>query len=131
LPNKEGKHGYGKNILSIHIGASGWSYDHWNGVLYPHGLPAADRLERYVQSYQTVEVNSTSETAERDQRNAPSGRTSGKLKKTHRECDSPVIFFVKAGGTVAWSDRCLVIRPLEVGPASTFMRSAIPLDNAF
>lgn len=41
------------------IGTSGWSYDHWNGVLYPHGLPAADRLGHYVQRYPTVEVNST------------------------------------------------------------------------
>jgi len=45
--------------LSIHIGTSGWSYDHWDGVLYPHGLPAVDRLEHYIQRYQTVEINST------------------------------------------------------------------------
>ena len=23
-----------------HIGTSGWSYDHWDGVLYPHGTPS-------------------------------------------------------------------------------------------
>lgn len=41
------------------IGTSGWSYDHWHHILYPGGLPVADRLGCYVQRYQTVEVNST------------------------------------------------------------------------
>jgi len=41
------------------IGTSGWSYDHWHGVLYPHGLPVGDRLDCYLQRYPTVEVNST------------------------------------------------------------------------
>ena len=41
------------------IGTSGWSYDHWHGVLYPHGLPVGERLDYYLQRYPTVEVNST------------------------------------------------------------------------
>ncbi len=41
------------------IGTSGWSYDHWDGVLYPHGLPPRDRLARYVEVFDTVEVNAT------------------------------------------------------------------------
>ena len=41
------------------IGTSGWSYDHWDGVLYPHGLPPRDRLARYVDVFDTVEVNAT------------------------------------------------------------------------
>jgi uncharacterized protein YecE (DUF72 family) len=45
--------------MSIHVGTSGWSYDHWHGVLYPHGIPAWDRLGYYVQQYQTVELNSS------------------------------------------------------------------------
>jgi len=45
--------------MSIHIGTSGWSYDHWEGVLYPHQLPPRSRLDCYIQHYQTVEVNST------------------------------------------------------------------------
>ena len=45
--------------MGIHIGTSGWSYDHWNGVLYPPGLPAADRLQHFTARFQTVEVNST------------------------------------------------------------------------
>ena len=43
----------------VHIGTSGWSYDHWEGVLYPHQLPPRSRLDCYIQHYQTVEVNST------------------------------------------------------------------------
>jgi uncharacterized protein YecE (DUF72 family) len=45
--------------MAIHIGTSGWSYDHWQGILYPHGIPQRERLTYYVQRYQTVEVNST------------------------------------------------------------------------
>lgn len=43
----------------IWIGTSGWSYDHWAGVLYPPGLPPRARLAHYVPHYRTVEVNST------------------------------------------------------------------------
>ena len=45
--------------MSIHIGTSGWSYDHWQGVLYPHNTAVHDRLNYYVQNFQTVELNSS------------------------------------------------------------------------
>src|SRR5437879_5228001 len=45
--------------MAIHIGTSGWSYDHWEGVLYPPGLPASERLGCYITRFQTVEINST------------------------------------------------------------------------
>ncbi len=45
--------------MSIHIGTSGWSYDHWQGVLYPPDTPVHDRLGYYVQRFQTVELNSS------------------------------------------------------------------------
>ena len=41
------------------VGTSGWSYDHWNGVLYRPGLPARDRLGRYVEVFDTVELNAS------------------------------------------------------------------------
>jgi uncharacterized protein YecE (DUF72 family) len=41
------------------IGTSGWSYDHWEPELYPPGLPARDRLARYVEVFPTVELNSS------------------------------------------------------------------------
>src|SRR5438046_641161 len=45
--------------MAIHIGTSGWSYDHWQGVLYPNPTPVCARLDYYVQRFQTVEVNAT------------------------------------------------------------------------
>jgi uncharacterized protein YecE (DUF72 family) len=45
--------------MGIHIGTSGWSYNHWHGVLYPHGIPTWDRLSYYVQRFHTVELNSS------------------------------------------------------------------------
>jgi uncharacterized protein YecE (DUF72 family) len=43
--------------MGIHIGTSGWSYDHWQGVLYPHGTPVHDRLGYYMQRFQTAGQN--------------------------------------------------------------------------
>jgi uncharacterized protein YecE (DUF72 family) len=45
--------------VSVRIGTSGWSYDHWVDVLYPPGLPPARRLARYVEVFDTVELNSS------------------------------------------------------------------------
>jgi uncharacterized protein YecE (DUF72 family) len=45
--------------MAIHIGTSGWSYDHWQGIVYPHDIPGRERLTYYIQRYHTVEVNST------------------------------------------------------------------------
>jgi uncharacterized protein YecE (DUF72 family) len=43
----------------IRIGTSGWSYDHWTDVLYPAGTPVAKRLVRYVEEFDTVELNAS------------------------------------------------------------------------
>jgi uncharacterized protein YecE (DUF72 family) len=45
--------------VTVRIGTSGWSYDHWTDVLYPPGLPAARRLSRYVEEFDTVELNAS------------------------------------------------------------------------
>ena len=45
--------------MVVPIGTSGWSYDHWEGVLYPHGAAARDRLGYYCQRFHTVELNSS------------------------------------------------------------------------
>jgi len=45
--------------MAIHIGTSGWSYDHWHGVLYPHGITPRERLPHYVNHFYTVELNSS------------------------------------------------------------------------
>jgi len=43
----------------IHVGTSGWSYPHWEGVLYPHGLPPRQRLDHYLGRFGTVELNAS------------------------------------------------------------------------
>lgn len=45
--------------MEIHVGTSGWSYDHWEGVVYPPGTAQRERLAYYLRRFQTVEVNST------------------------------------------------------------------------
>ncbi len=45
--------------MTIRIGTSGWSYDHWAGVLYPDGLPALRRRDHYVARFSTVELNAS------------------------------------------------------------------------
>ena len=45
--------------MTLNIGTSGWSYDHWENVLYPPGLPSRDRLQHYVARFNTVELNAS------------------------------------------------------------------------
>jgi uncharacterized protein YecE (DUF72 family) len=45
--------------VSLHLGTSGWSYDHWEGVLYPPGLPVGRRREVYTETFTTVELNAS------------------------------------------------------------------------
>ena len=43
----------------VHIGTSGWSYDHWDGVLYPPGHAGPGPAGHYVQRFDTVELNAS------------------------------------------------------------------------
>lgn len=45
--------------MAVFIGTSGWSYDHWHGVIYPHGGPPRERLSHYGQHFGTVELNAS------------------------------------------------------------------------
>jgi uncharacterized protein YecE (DUF72 family) len=45
--------------VTVHVGTSGWSYDHWNDVLYDHGTRPRDRLSAYVGRFDTVELNAS------------------------------------------------------------------------
>ncbi|MCU0300886.1 MAG: DUF72 domain-containing protein [Candidatus Nanopelagicales bacterium] len=45
--------------MAFWVGTSGWSYDHWDGVLYPPGTPPARRLAHYVAAFETVELNAS------------------------------------------------------------------------
>ncbi len=46
-------------MRAAHIGTSGWSYDHWENVLYPVGMLPRDRLARYSTEFSTVELNAS------------------------------------------------------------------------
>lgn len=43
----------------IHIGTSGWHYDHWQGPFYPEDLAAEDMLDFYAQHFQAAEINNS------------------------------------------------------------------------
>ncbi len=43
----------------IHVGTSGWTYDDWSGPFYPNEIRGPERLSFYVQTFDTVEVNTT------------------------------------------------------------------------
>ena len=45
--------------MAVHIGTSGWSYPHWEGVLYPPGTPPARRLDLYTARFATSELNAS------------------------------------------------------------------------
>ncbi len=42
--------------MTVHVGTSGWQYRDWKGVLYAD-VPQRAWLERYAESFATVEVN--------------------------------------------------------------------------
>ncbi len=48
-----------KNKSLIHVGTSGWHYNHWRGPFYPEDLPPAAFLKFYQQKFQTVEINNS------------------------------------------------------------------------
>jgi uncharacterized protein YecE (DUF72 family) len=43
----------------VHIGTSGWHYNHWRGPFYPEKFPAAKMLDYYARHFDTVELNNT------------------------------------------------------------------------
>ncbi|MFO7958053.1 MAG: DUF72 domain-containing protein [Candidatus Brocadiia bacterium] len=48
------------NDTEIHIGPAGWSYDDWNGIVYPDSKPKGFRPPRFLsQWFSTIELNNT------------------------------------------------------------------------
>lgn len=46
-------------MVEVRVGTSGWSYDHWDGVLYHPGTHPRDRLAAYQAEFDTVELNAS------------------------------------------------------------------------
>jgi uncharacterized protein YecE (DUF72 family) len=45
--------------MTIHVGTSGWSYDHWQGSFYPDRLAKKRWFDFYAERFNSVEVNAT------------------------------------------------------------------------
>ena len=43
----------------VFLGACGFSYDEWEGVVFPAGLPKNARLSSYARQFRLVELDST------------------------------------------------------------------------
>lgn len=43
----------------IHVGTSGWHYQHWKGTFYPEDLPDKHLFTHYTKKFQTAEINNT------------------------------------------------------------------------
>jgi uncharacterized protein YecE (DUF72 family) len=43
----------------IHVGTSGWNYDHWRGPFYPEELSREEWFDYYRSRFDTVEINNT------------------------------------------------------------------------
>ncbi|MHB9030796.1 MAG: DUF72 domain-containing protein [Candidatus Latescibacterota bacterium] len=47
------------NGTTIHIGTSGWHYEHWTGVFYPGNLHKPEWLRYYSEHLDSVEINNS------------------------------------------------------------------------
>ncbi len=43
----------------LHIGTSGYQYDHWRGPFYPKDIPKQSWFDYYADHFQSVEINNT------------------------------------------------------------------------
>ncbi len=112
------------------IGTSGWSYDHWDGVLYPPGTRQLDRLGIYVREFPTVELNASFYRWPRDATfaswrrrlppgfrmsvKAPRGLTHG--RRLHRP--EPWVERIDRAWTAAGRSHCRAARAAPAGPAA-------------
>jgi uncharacterized protein YecE (DUF72 family) len=48
-----------KHPNQIHIGTSGWHYDHWKGPFYPEKTPDKALLNHYIRHFRTTEINNS------------------------------------------------------------------------
>jgi uncharacterized protein YecE (DUF72 family) len=49
----------GMEANGLHIGTSGWYYNHWQGAFYPRDLPKNRFLDYYAGQFRTVEINNS------------------------------------------------------------------------
>lgn len=76
----------GQSGQALYIGTSGWSYNHWKGVLYPLNLAPDRMLEQYAVQFRSTEINSSFY-------RLPDRRT---LEKWRNQTPADFVFSVKA-----------------------------------
>ena len=65
----------------LHIGTSGWSYKHWQGIFYPSEIRPDKYLEYYITRFSCVELNSSFYNLPRESTvNAWKNRTPGQFR---------------------------------------------------
>ena len=48
-----------KRKPALHVGCSGWNYNHWKGLFYPKKSSSAAWFKEYSSHFSTVEINNT------------------------------------------------------------------------
>ncbi|QLH34697.1 MAG: DUF72 domain-containing protein [Parachlamydiaceae bacterium] len=84
----------------IHIGTSGWSYNHWTENFYPEKLPANQWLKFYSNHFSTVEINSTFY-------HSPSVST---VKKWFADVPENFAFSIKASRYLTHQKNCMIAK---------------------
>ena len=113
--------------MSVLVGTSGWQYDDWRDVFYPHAAPRPAWLAYYSAKFATVEVNNTfyrlpeAETFRRWAAETPDGfvvavKVSRYLSHIKRlaEPEEPIARFVERADRArgrAWDRHCCSSRP--------------------
>ncbi len=46
-------------LAQLHIGTSGWHYQHWKGTFYPENISPKEMFAFYARHFDTVEINNT------------------------------------------------------------------------
>lgn len=76
----------------IHVGTSGWYYDHWKGCFYPDNLSKNDFLEFYSRHFPTLEITHSFY-------QLPPGKLLSKLRDS---VPDPFVFSVKANRYITY-----------------------------
>jgi uncharacterized protein YecE (DUF72 family) len=108
----DGKKG---KTAAVHIGTSGWNYDHWKEVFYPVDLPSDRWLRFYGDRFRSVEINNTFY-------NLPEKKT---FENWRRETPDGFIFAVKASRYITHMKK--LKEPVEA--VRRFMDKAYMLDE--
>ena len=87
----------GRMAGRLYLGTSGWSYPHWQGVVYPESLPQAERLAYYATRLPSVEIN-------RSFYRLP---TDAAIQRWRTQVPAPFVFSLKASAFITHRKKLL------------------------